>query len=241
MKLSEITTRAPKILLIGQFGTGKTAFACTLGKYAQVLDLDEGLLTCLNLNDRFKSDRAEIDVISCYEEDAKTPKGFDKAMNALENVMKEIKLGKYPYKALIIDGFTNLAEFAMRKAMALDGKLDSQPEIQHWGARDVILEKFLIRLKALPILVVLIAHTMYQEVGGSSVEVLACKGKSLPPNIPTKFDEVWRCDVFGQEFRLRTIRSTSQPARSRLNVPDKIQMDLGMIEILKQSGYDITK
>jgi len=63
MKLSDIKTKPPKILLIGNYGSGKTCFATTGGKYVQVIDLDEGLISAKTLKDNFTETRSEIDII----------------------------------------------------------------------------------------------------------------------------------------------------------------------------------
>ena len=257
MKLSEIDLRPPKILLMGQYGTGKTALACTLGEYCQVLDLDEGLLTCLTFEDKFQETRSKIDIVPCYETKTFTPNAFHNVAQTVADIHSQCKKGTYPFKALVIDGLTNLTNFAMDYVLynsgmikpdysnssnfSAKGKLLTAPGVHHWGARDALLQRFLMYLKALPIVVVLIAHTMITTLDDVSIITLACKGQKFPPEVPGNFSEVWRTYVRAKKFVIQTKSTPIFPARTRANLETDIEQDLGMIEILKKCGYDITK
>jgi hypothetical protein len=160
----------------------------------------------------------------------------------LKNIVKQCSQKTYPYKALIIDGLTNLVDFALRRIMQEAGSLTKAIEIQHWGGAFRLVEDSLFYLKSLPIVVIVIAHTMIDNVGGINKEILACPGQKLPPKILTKFDEAWRMEIAGaNDYIIRTQRSITSPARTRVQLPDKTPASKGMIAILKDCGYDIEK
>ncbi len=79
MKLREMTKKYWKIILFGAVGVGKTGLALTLGSKAQVLDMDDGLITGQSMQDEFTKDRLEVDVKTAYEEKLTTATAFPKA------------------------------------------------------------------------------------------------------------------------------------------------------------------
>jgi len=241
MKVSEIKLNPPKILLIGDFGTGKTALALTVGGIGQVLDLDNGLRTAMTLEDQWTKRRQDVDVKICWETDPIRALAFNKAKSYILDITNQCRSGKYPFRCLIVDSYSRLAESAVRHVMASHGGADAQPQIQHWGMAFRELENLLIHLRSLPISVIMIAHTMLTEVGGSHVYQISTPGKKLPEKIPTNFDEVWYLQVVGKDFVIRTRRNVSMPARSRANLADKTLANEGMIEIFRKIGFDIEK
>lgn len=241
VKLSEMKRHPPKIILMGGFGTGKTALALTLGERAVVLDCDNGVATGMTLADKFKQERLNVEVKPCWEESADSAIGFSRALSYARSIQKEVKQGKGP-EALVVDSFTTLVDMAVRQVLATNGKLGQNPQIQHWGLAFIQVETFLTIMKALPIVVIMTAHTMRYEEDGITKKGIACPGTKLPHKVPTYFDEVWVMKIRNLEqgkkaYLIQTQGTESVPARTRYNLPDETDANLGMVEILRLMGY----
>ena len=249
MKLSELQPHPPKILLTGTFGVGKTLLATSVGETAQVLDLNNGLRSAIMFKDSFTTDRAKVDVIQCLEPDPTKAIAYSKCKSYIESIAGECRIKTYKYKVLIVDGFTDLAEYATRAVLSDNGLLakGAAPQIQHWGLAFNNIENVLITLKSLPIAVILIAHMRrYETDDGSTKFEIATPGKKLPEKIPTFFDEVWFMDVKykGNGVNEHVVQTTSTsvvPCRSRDCVATNQLASIGMKSFLKQCGYDVTK
>jgi hypothetical protein len=258
--IKDIKFLPPKILLMGPYGTGKTALALTLGEYAEVIDLDNGLRTAVGLKDKFTEARLSVEARLCWEERYDIATSFAKAKSNILDVVSSCRKKTYKKKALIVDGLTNLVDCSVRSVCGNQGDPNKKPTLPVWGMAIGEIENLLIALKSLPIVVVLIAHT-FQVIQDGEIdegetdsatgkkfdskplitEVLACSGQKLPGKVTAAFDEVWRMEVQGNRFCLRSIRLARAPARSRACLPDKTDANLGLVEILKKIDYDITK
>lgn len=242
VKLLSLKRLPPKILLMGSYGTGKTLFATTLGKHGRVYDLNNGLLSAVTFKDKFTAQRAEIDVRTCWESDPSKATAFGVFRSYMQSLSTEAS--GMSQGAIIIDGYTDLAEFSMRSVMAAQNKLYEQPQIQHWGMGFAGIERVLMILRSLPIVVVMIAHTRRIEHGGDDLKFELCTpGQKLPQKIPTYFDEVWFSEVLGSgstaKYRIKTKSSGAVACRTRANIPDIVDMDTGLPTVLKMMGYDI--
>jgi len=243
-KLSELGARPPKIMVMGDFGTGKTALALTLGRHAKVFDFDDGLRTGLSLKDKFLESRKNVEVVSLLESDPKEATAFMKFQSYIGGIVSECRAGTFGYRAVVVDGYTNLLDAAVRNTLKIHGKLGRSPEIQQWGAAFIDVDNVLFALKTLPLVVVLLCHTrrVFDSDGGVVGVELATPGKNLPQKVPSFFDEVWRLDVSAGKYVIQTQASFECKCRSRSCVPDKTSVDLGLPEIMRQwMGYDIDK
>ena len=244
MKLSEKKVKPSKILLFGPYGSGKSCFSTTAGGYTQVLDLDDGLESARSLKDAFTSVRAEVDVIEAHENEPDKAMAFMKARSYIASIASQCRKGTYPFKILVIDSLTNLHEYCMRMILSNSGLLGQKPRIQDWMMRDIEFLNLCITLKSLPIVVILIAHQQITEQDSINVITPFLPGKSLPPNLISKFDEVLYMKptlVAGgkTEYRIQNVSTTSICVRTRSNFPNNLNADIGLLEILKLMGCPI--
>jgi len=241
--LKEIEPHAPKILLMGIYGTGKTVFATSAGKGTVVIDLDNGLKSVRTFQDQFHKARQEIEVKKCWEDDPEKAVSFLKARSFITGIARDIREGKSEYKVLVLDSYTKLADGAVRHIMDQNGMLGKPPRIQHWGMAFLEIENLLLILHSLPIAVIVIAHLRRIEDDGVSRYEIATPGQKLPEKIPTYFDEVWATQIRGtgtqQKYTIQTRGSTLIPCRTRSQVEDDINQNLGLREILRRMNYVI--
>jgi hypothetical protein len=245
--------KAPKILIYGKPGTGKTAFSTTMADVTQVIDFDGGLLTCKSFPDKFQPQRLKLfeeggpfkHVRECFEDDPSKATAFNKAMSILKDISEEERSGKYLPRILVIDSLTTLADFAVRAVLFNNGMLGKAPQIQHWGLAIISIEEFLMLVRCLrKTVVILLAHTDSDMVEGVMQANIAVPGQKLPSKITSYFDEIlYAKTVNGAagkvDFVLQTRNTPSAVARTRANLPDKFNMDEGLSSMLKLMGWDI--
>jgi len=236
-RLSEMEMDRWMILLYGPVGRGKTALALTLGKDAQVVDLDDGLRTGLTLRDEFYDSRRSVDVVQCLEKSASTATAFTLAKRHITSVVDQCNKGKYPFKYLVLDSYTAMAEAAVRKVLSDNNKLGQAIEIQHWGMAFSEIKHILLMLRVLPITVVMIAHEQARVVDKMPMVEIATPGQKMPMEVPRYFDEVWRMKIANKPggklgYVIQTKGTPCVTARSRSNLADGTDANLGMPKIL---------
>jgi DNA polymerase III delta prime subunit len=242
MKVSDIKNSPPHILLYGRPGTGKTLLSLTLGEHAQVIDMDGGLRSGVTHKDKFTEHRMKVDVIQCLEDDPQRAVAFSKAKLSIDNIVTQCRNGTYPYKALILDNLTCLADFAMRNVLGAGGA-GNPPQIQHYGMAFIQIQQVMLSLRFLPIVVVLCAHDQRDTIDKEDVREVAVQGKNLPAKITSFFDEVLYTKIIpGQgtsnQFVLQAQSSAAVTARSRGSLKDNTPQDLGLPKILELIGFD---
>jgi len=242
MKLAEIELADPKIILLGQFGTGKTCLASTLGEGCLYLDLDGGLRASATLKDQFQAMRAKIEVVQILERDPRSPTVLLKVKEQVSKLLDLSVKGTLPWKYIVIDGYTNLAESAIRWVQKANGLIGKPLQIQHWGMAFMEIEEVLQQLRAIPIVFVLIAHT-HREVSddeGVKYEILT-PGQKLKDKVPGYFDEAWMMKVTGsgtaRRYAVMTQSTGMYNAKTRGQLADNTDANKGMVEILRSIGW----
>lgn len=249
MKLSEYTgLKAPHILLWGEVGTGKTAFAETLGERCELLDLDNGSGTGLGLKDKYYAARCAVEVKKFPEPQPHIrATQFDAVKRYVIDVANRISAKKYPYDALVIDSLSTLSDAAVRQIMYNSGKIGGTPEIQHWGMAFNEVKNLLAIVNSLEIVTVLVAHEQVKSTGSGATKKdsleIATPGKNLPSQICRYYDEIWYLDVAPAggnkvKYTLKTLGDGTIPARSRLGLPTNTDItSVGLWELLATLGY----
>ena len=242
-KLSDLTPKAPKILLYSPAGKGKTALALTCGESCQIMDLDDGTVTGVSLKDSFLDSRKSVDVVQFLETDALKATAYKGALEYVKTVAKQCREGTYKYKVLVIDSLTALDSYCMRYVMQNSGGILKKIELQHWGVAFQELKQFLLTVRSLPIAVILLAHE--QPKGASETEVtIAISGRKMPAEVLRFFDEVWylkaRPAAGGKVQRvLQTVSDARIECRSRFCIADGTDVNVGMPKLLEQMGYKL--
>lgn len=241
MNVADIADKAPHVLLYGGVGTGKTALALTLGKRAEVIDLDDGLKTGVTLKDAFTEDRRAVTVSRFIEKEPhKRATVFQQAKLRIYAIATELNQGKYPYDALILDSLSSFADSALRQIMGNSGDVNATPQIQHWGLAFNEIRNVFAVIRAMPIPVVIIAHDQEGKEEGK-IEI-AISGKKLPSQIARYFDEVlyMRVKQLGGGkvgYVVQTLNDSRVECRSRANLPNMTDTSVGMWELFKRMGY----
>lgn len=251
MQIAQIIQGPPKILIYSEVGVGKTAEALTLGERAEVLDFDNGLRTAVSLKDQFTEQRLKVNARQFIETDPMSrASAFKTAKEYIYSLPSEIKNGRYPYQALIIDSLSSFAEAGVAQIMYNSGQLGKNPEIQHWGLAFTEIKNVMATLRSLPIVLVVLAHEQVKTIGkGADAEnklEIAISGKNLPSQICRYFDEIWymraKAEGAGRFKRVfQTVSDGIKVARSRSCLPNDTDASVGMWEIIKKLGYEPPK
>lgn len=241
-QLKDIESKVPKILIYSPAGTGKTALALSAGADTEILDMDDGVLTGQTLDDKWKEERLKVEVKQFLESDPLKAVAFKKFKNRMIKIAKECTEGKYPHKLLTVDSLTSFADGAVRYIMYNSSMLGQAPQIQHWGTAFIEIENILTLIRSLPIPVILLAHEQIKTIDKKDVTDLAVSGRNLPSKIRRFFDEVWWINVRNAaggkvERKIQTKSTESIGCRSRWNMEDGINVNVGMRELLKRMDY----
>lgn len=244
MKVAEIIQSSPpKIILWSGYGTGKTALGMTLGARCQMHDLDNGYKTGATFKDQFYEERRKVDLVQ-YPEPAPHQRAtvFGKFKQNMFDVSTKCNQGRFEFDALLIDSLTVLADAALASVMGASGGVQKKVEIQHWGLAFNEILNILDVIRSLPIVVILNAHSDLRTIDNEDKIQLAISGKNMIERICRKFDEIWYMKVrpLGQGKYQHVIQTKSDgliTARTRHNLPDLTDANLGMWEILKLIGY----
>jgi hypothetical protein len=241
MKAKDLQTqnKPPSIVIVGPAGCGKTALCSQLGKNAFCFDFDDGMRTCLTLQDKFTSFRQSIDFEIYRDSDPTKPDCYVKALTKLRQMLSK------PPKAVLLDSLTGLAS-AIYHYIMLTEKHDSfaKPEIQNWGSMVNETERFILMLRSLKCPIIMTAHEGLAEMeGGASVRIINSITKSHGRNkVAWLFDEVWymqaRAIGAGKFGYFVSGRSVDLPCRTRSGIlSDTAIDDKGLQGLLEKLGY----
>lgn len=196
-----------KLLLIGDNGAGKTGSLVSLveaGYNIRVMDFDKGLDIVRNvLIKKGRSDLLEKVNYESLDDDLgfigtqikpKSAKAFQRGMQLLDNWPPYGPLSKWtPQDVLVIDSLSLLSEAALRQVLALNGRLQSRPEIQDWGQAQEAIQNVLAMVTSAytKCNVVVMAHVTYIDTQeGVSKGYPNSLGKALSPKIGNYFNTV---------------------------------------------------
>lgn len=253
LKASELALSDTRVLLWGPPGSGKTCFAGTLGEKLELIDLDGNAASLKTFQDQFRNDRLKVEVKQGLHAD--DPPGGQFALMKIKayilDVAKRCREGKYEYKALCLDSMTTLFEVAKRQVLRTHTSKNQYHDLtldqgQYQIVFNELLSIFEI-MKALPIISILIAHEMTNEIDMVSSREIAIYGKQFPSQVRAMFPEILYCKNVTtvtsagtvNNFQLQTVKSAGATARSCLNIKDGTPMSLGLPKILADAGVKL--
>ncbi len=239
--------RRARIIVAGDSGSGKSGLLATVanaGYRTCVIDADNGL----DVLDAYLTDegRENLHYILLRDDPAKKTSAWGQFVKILVNGWKDDDedLGLITdwdeNSVLVLDSLDFLGKAAMRVVMSQAGKsLDAQPEIQHWGDAQRMVEQRVAALCSPTISCHLIVNTHLKQVEDSIGRVLtypAVCGTAPSLYIGDYFNTVVRLDtkVTLRGDAQRTIRTTSDNKMNlKSSIPTAVKaeedFDLGRI------------
>ena len=182
--------RPPTMLIYGPAGTGKTAIV-SQAVDGYMMDFDDGMRTALTLNDQFTPLRQSIEFDLFVDEDPMAPRKYLEAKTKLLQISDDVRRGKWPYKAIVIDSLTGLCRAAQLFVLGTSGNSMRQPQIQHFGQIVNEVESIFTILRSLKVLVLVTAHEMAVETdNGMLIRIMSATKPHGMNKIPWLFDEV---------------------------------------------------
>lgn len=242
-KLIDLPSRHPKVIIYGPVKIGKTALALTLGEDALMIDFEDGLLTGQTLEDEHQQARGQVEVVQFLDLDRSKATAFTKAKAHALELANKYNRGETPFKAVIVDSLTSMAEASVNGVLATGDHLGKNPQIQEWGLAFTDIKNYLSIIRSMPVVFILTAHEAVKTVGkGTSAEdktVVAIPGKNLPAQVGQLFDELWymRARAVGagkSEFYLQTVQTSAALAGSRGNLANNTKVDAGLWKLIEQ-------
>ena len=196
-KLSDLTTDYLNVLVIGEWGTGKTTFASTFPDPIYWFDYDMGLVGIRNCG-------KQVDYDTMIDDDLSRPTVANQTEAKVNELLKEC-----PYKTVVFDTTTNLADAFMSRILKQNNRHTQPPQLQDYYKLTSDFKQLVYRAKALPCHTIFIAHEFISEDKDSgktrSMPLLTSK---LAARLGGMFNEVYYTDVAstkdGLEFRLLT-------------------------------------
>lgn len=205
-----------KILVVGDYGTGKSVFASTFPGKLFIFDFDKGI----------KTYRGKDFDYAQYEINAKGYMEFDKEFKDVE---KSVREGKY--KTVIVDSTSLLSDLAMERALMLDPKrspTNGPLWNVHYGIVKNLVEGKLRQIMQWPCHVVILAHlqVVTDQESGAVVKIQPLLPGALSDKLPGWFDEVYVAQNQMKnnvvEFTLQTLPRGHYKARSRISGQEQL-------------------
>ncbi|MHA2265671.1 MAG: AAA family ATPase [Candidatus Thorarchaeota archaeon] len=222
--VADLIAMPPKILIYSRAGLAKTALALTLGDRCKYHDLDDNLEVAFGLKDQFTADRQCVDVEQFLDPDPTKANAFMRYKKALLGVANECNKGTFALEAYVLDSLTSLASAVQNQIMGNAGKLEKNPEIQHWGLIITEIERVVTWIKSLPIPAFILAHeTTFVTEDHNEVQI-SIPGQKLPGKITRMFSEIWyiRAKATGggnTDLYIQTVPTQSITCRSGRGLP----------------------
>lgn len=221
-----------KMLLIGDSGSGKTGSLASLadaGYNLYILDLDNGLDAFKNMlldpKSPYKNDPASRIRFQTITDKMK-PKGgklipadptsWKRTINAMEKWETPEdgdRGGIFSWgekDVLVIDSLTFLSRAALRFQLGLNGRLNSPPQLQDWGAAQELIRSLVETLydDNVKCNVIVISHIDFISADEQSTGVAhgypASIGKKLSPQLARYFNTVLMMKTQGSKRKLHT-------------------------------------
>lgn len=213
-----------KMLILGDYGTGKSFFAASAPEPIYLIDFDRGSIGYSN---------KKVYIPDCLQDESLTP--FIR-WNNLERDIDLLIKQNHPageFRTIVLDSLTTASKYAMDIALEKRPVAPDAPPVWnvHYPMVKVYMDKILDKVKKLPTHLIVIGHVIYDKdnLTGEIVATPSITG-NLKTYIPALFDEVYFSDFIqtkeGKKYVLNISPTGFKKARSRLrsvfNIPDQI-------------------
>lgn len=254
MKPNDILTenKPPHIVIYSTFGKGKTGLASQAFN-GYCFDFDNGMRTAALLQ-KIDGINRQIEFDLYLDMNVKMPTAFAKFKSKLLEFNSQIRAGKFPFDAIVVDSWTGCCQSCERQIKSTAPGRDKQGNVilsQHdWGLIVDELEQILDLLRGLPVMVILVAHAKTIEKDGMNVYTPYSSGQKIPVILPTYFDEVWNLKAVKKgadqyEYIVTGRATETLDARTRSNIGTVVHAheppqkdDLGLKGLLKLMGFN---
>ena len=177
-----------KGLLAGPSGSGKRMSSTTLPGRLLLVDFDGRKETVAGMEN--------IETLSCYDPDPKSPKGWMKSEELRKDIWASVRKGNLPYDGIIEATLTSMLRYCMNWSLLLDPKrgLGGSPAKQHYMPQMKNVSDHILSLKSLPLHYILTAHLEIiedEEMGG--LKYLPKATGKMRTEIPGWFNECYFC------------------------------------------------
>ena len=215
-----------KILLTGDFGTGKSVFASTCPTPGFVFDFDDTMQIYRG---------KDFDYVTFPQSSA----GWVTFEKTVREVKADVLAGKYV--TVVVDSTSNMTDTSMERALQLDPKrsVTGGPIWNvHYAMVKNLMEGKLRQIRDFPCNIVLIVHLHIQrdEETGAIIGIDPLLTGQLSEMVPGKFGEVYCCftrqvaskkvgDPPTTQYYMRTVPRGHYKARSRLSGVERLLPD----------------
>lgn len=224
MKVAQLRALPIKLLIYSRAGLGKTALALTLGEDCLYLDMDDNMEVAFGLKDQYLTDRQCVEVEQFIDYDRTKALAFMNLRKRIIKISNDCMKGTFEYKYVVVDSLTSLALSAQHQCMVNASKGGQNPQIQHWGWILNEILQITTMIRALPVVVLVLAHETTFTADDVSVIQIAISGQKLPGQITRMFNEIWylRAKATGggaQTLYIQTVPTSSITCRSGRGLP----------------------
>lgn len=246
MKVSELDVlkNPPSILIYGPAGTFKTGLV-SQASGAYLFDFDNGMATAKTMKDKFTSIRQNLEFDTYVDEDPRKAHAWMDARDKMQSFVNAVAAKTFPYNGIVIDSLTGMTKAIQYHTMkCVKNDPFAKPEIQHWYAMILEMEKVLSMIRGIKSLVIVTAHEMPLEKDGRDVFTpKSMTKKHSATEIKWLFDEIWHSSVsIGPrgvtQWMLSSVSTPSIECRTRRGFPDRlIYNEIGLKGVLEKIGY----
>lgn len=237
MLLSDLQeSKLIKAFVMGEPGTGKTVFGCSMPGPIKAYDFDGKIASAYTYLKKHNPEKLkEIDFESCVPKDF-LGSGYRKMDESLEKIIHNYKkTGQLEYKSLLIDSSTVMGSEMMNWLLEFESGIKRTAGIktkkiasqQDYMIYSQVFTSFLHEILDLPWNVVMTGHieVKQDEKTGELRRVAAIPGR-MGGQIGVYFPEVYRSHVVNGQYVAQTKADIYYACRSQLsNPPSPVKLD----------------
>lgn len=215
---TDVTTTSEfyKVMVVGDYGDGKSVFASTFPTPGFVFDFDQGILSYKGKDFKYKQ----------FQTSSAGWAEFEKTFRDVKTLVENGEI-----KTVVVDSTSTMTDCAMERALMLDPKRSSTNgplwNVHYQMVRN-LMEGMLRKIMSLPCNIVVISHKEIKtdEETGAIVAIQPLLTGKLSAKLPGYFDEVYFATskvINGKtKYFLQTRARGLTKARSRISGVEQI-------------------